>query len=226
MASDLSGTVAADKAVLAQAEAHSAVSWGAIFAGAVAALALSFVLMALAGGFALRLPSPWPGGYTDAGHFSPTLGAWMMAIEVLSSALGGYLAGRLRTKWINVHGHEAHFRDTAHGLLTWAVSSLAGVVLATVVLAPLAEQQSAADLTAAAYVDATAASGAVSPTVDPAVVQQRLVREANLAAQASFFTGVGLLLGAFVAAVAAAVGGQQREAMHARYWAERPKTAP
>jgi hypothetical protein len=148
----------------------------------------------------------------------------MIAIQVICAALGGYLAGRLRTKWINVHGHEAHFRDTAHGLLTWAVSTLADAILAAMILAPIQQQRAAAlDVAAAAYVAAGATSNVVASSADALAIHAQLVREANLAAQASFFTGVGLLLSAFTASVAAALGGQQREVMHARYWSERPR---
>jgi hypothetical protein len=216
MASDLT-TAALDEASL-QGEPHSAVSWGAILAGAAAALALSFVLVALAGGFALKLPTPWPGDLGASANFSPTVGALMIVVQVLSGALGGYLAGRLRTKWVGVHGHEAHFRDTAHGLITWAVSTLAGVLLVAMVLGPLEERAAALEASA------VASEATLSPLpVDPVAVRLRIVREANLAAQASFFMGVGLLLGAFTASVAAAVGGQRRDDMHARYWAERPR---
>src|SRR5579859_1420931 len=143
----------------------------------------------------------------------------MMVVQVLSCALGGYLAGRLRTKWVNVHGHEAHFRDTAHGLITWAVATLAGVVLVAMVLAPLEERAAATELAATQYADTAAAP----LPADPVAVRLRIVREENLAAQASFFMGVGLLLGAFTASVAAAVGGQRRDDMHARYWSERSR---
>ena len=214
-------TKAAVEEASLQGEAHSAVSWGAVLAGAVAALAVSFILVALAGGFALRLPTPWPGAPGTATAFTPTLGAGMMVVQVLSSGLGGYLAGRLRTKWVAVHGHETHFRDTAHGLITWAVSTLAGVVLVAMVLAPLEERAAALELSAAAYADTAPAP----LPADPVAIRLRMVREANLAAQASFFMGVGLLLGAFTASVAAAVGGQRRDDMHARYWSERPSLA-
>ncbi|THD59278.1 hypothetical protein [Phenylobacterium sp.] len=130
MQSDLSPATAAEL------ETQSAVSWGAVVAGSVAALAVSVVLMALAAGFGLELAGPWPGSMGRIDHFTPVLGAWMIVVQVLSAALGGYLAGRLRTRWTNVHGHEVHFRDTAHGLLVWATSTVAGVVLATAVLAP------------------------------------------------------------------------------------------
>jgi hypothetical protein len=177
-------------------EPHSAVSWAAVFAGAVTALALSFVLLALAAGFGMKLTSPWPGAHGSLSDFTPILGAWTIVAQVLSSALGGYLAGRLRTKWLNVHTHEVHFRDTAHGLLVWALSTVAGVALmATVLPAP-------ADLANAAQ------------ALDPAQLQ----RQANIAAQVSLFMAVGMLLSAFTACVAAAIGGLRRDEMHATFW--------
>ena len=42
----------------------------------------------------------------------------------ISAALGGYIAGRLRTKWTGTHTHEVFFRDTAHGLITWSVATV------------------------------------------------------------------------------------------------------
>jgi hypothetical protein len=43
-------------------------------------------------------------------------------MQVISSSMGGYLAGRLRTKWANIHTDEVYFRDTAHGFLAWSVA--------------------------------------------------------------------------------------------------------
>jgi hypothetical protein len=185
-------------------EARSAVSWSAIFAGATASLAAAFVMLALAGGLGLKLGSPWPGPNLSSDDFNPTLGAILVAIQVLSAGLGGYLAGRLRTKWVNVHSHEVHFRDTAHGLVVWAVSTVAGVLLALTVMAPVAGHMAA---------PATAA-------LDPAAVQAAAERARNIAAQASLFMGVGLLLSAFTAAVAAGIGGLRRDEMHETYWTE------
>ena len=42
---------------------------------------------------------------------------------MVASTIGGYLAGRLRTKWVGVHTHEVFFRDTAHGFLAWALAA-------------------------------------------------------------------------------------------------------
>jgi hypothetical protein len=207
-------------------EAHSAVSWGAVFAGAAAALAIGFVLVALAAGLGFNLASPWPSARNDFSGFTPILGASMIVVQVVSSALGGYLAGRLRTRWTNVHGHEVHFRDTAHGLLSWAVAAIAGVVLAATVLAPLTGPMTQAALsetaTQAGVPAPIAADGAIANApADPAAIRARAERAANISAQFSLFMGIGLLLGAFTASVAAAIGGLRREEMHERFWTER-----
>jgi hypothetical protein len=59
---------------------------------------------------------------------------WLTLTQLLASAMGGYLAGRLRTKWTEVHMDEVYFRDTAHGFLAWAVASLATAALLTSVI--------------------------------------------------------------------------------------------
>src|SRR5437588_5498114 len=48
----------------------------------------------------------------------------------MSSAIGGYLASRLRTKWVGIHSNEVFFRDTAHGFIAWAFATVisAGVL--------------------------------------------------------------------------------------------------
>ncbi|WP_332744988.1 hypothetical protein [Hydrogenophaga sp.] len=112
----------------------SAVSWGAILAGAAAAAALSLILLILGVGLGLSSVSPW--AYDGIG--ATTLGVstivWLTVTQLLASAMGGYLAGRLRTKWTEVHADEIYFRDTAHGFLAWAVSSLATAALLTSVI--------------------------------------------------------------------------------------------
>ena len=42
----------------------------------------------------------------------------------MSSAIGGYIAARLRSKWSGIHVNEAFFRDTAHGLVAWAFATV------------------------------------------------------------------------------------------------------
>lgn len=105
----------------AKTEASSSgVSWGAVWAGAFAAGALSVILMALGAGAGLSALSPWPNG--GAAGVGVGANIWIIFVQIAASALGGYLAGRLRTKWVDLHTHEVYFRDTAHGFLVWAVA--------------------------------------------------------------------------------------------------------
>jgi hypothetical protein len=105
-------------------DAQSAVSWGAIAAGAVAAAALALLLIAFGAGLGLSAVSPWSDSGVSASTFKTGTGIYLVIVAVMSSAVGGYLAARLRTKWASVHTHEIFFRDTAHGLIAWAVATL------------------------------------------------------------------------------------------------------
>ena len=102
--------------------AASGVSWAAVFAGAFAAAALSLILLALGAGAGLSSLSPFSG----AGASTTAIGVgaliFLCITEIISSGVGGYLAGRLRTKWVDLHTDEVYFRDTAHGFLAWCVA--------------------------------------------------------------------------------------------------------
>lgn len=108
----------------ANARAASGVSWAAIFAGALGAAALSLILVLLGTGLGLSSISPW----TDRGASATAIGVatilWITFTQIAASGVGGYLAGRLRTKWAGVHTDEVYFRDTAHGFLAWALATL------------------------------------------------------------------------------------------------------
>jgi hypothetical protein len=113
---------------------NSAVSWGAIVAGAAAAASLSLILLILGVGLGLSSVSPWARDGVSATSFGVSTIVWLTLTQLLASAMGGYLAGRLRTKWTEVHTDEVYFRDTAHGFLAWAVASLATAALLTSVI--------------------------------------------------------------------------------------------
>ena len=102
----------------------SAVSWAAIFAGAAAAAALSLILTLLGTGLGLSSLSPWANEGASAKTLTIAAGAYVTFMHLAASALGGYLAGRLRTKWVDVMLDEISFRDTAHGFLAWGVGIL------------------------------------------------------------------------------------------------------
>lgn len=102
----------------------SAVSWAAIAAGGVAACAFSLFLAELVAGLGLVSVSPWAGQGVSSTTLSLAGGIGLILMAVMASALGGYIAGRLRTKWVGIHVDETYFRDTAHGLLAWAFATV------------------------------------------------------------------------------------------------------
>src|SRR3984885_8599481 len=104
-------------------EAHSSgVSWSAVIAGAAVTAALSLILLALGAGLGLSAVSPYSDSGVSASTFGTSAIIWLIVMEMLSASMGGYLAGRLRTKWASIHTDEVYFRDTAHGFLAWSTA--------------------------------------------------------------------------------------------------------
>jgi hypothetical protein len=172
-----------------------ALSWSAIVAGAFVALAVSVFLTLMVAGFGYDLAAGSVESRRSLAAFTPELGAGAIAIQVISAAFGGYLAGRLRHPWFSAHSDEAHFRDTAHGLIAWAIATVAGLVLATTVVTPYAEQLAAL-------------------TPPAPLTPAEAARAAHILTQSAFFTAIGMVLSAFIAAVAARIGGLRTEDMH------------
>ncbi len=108
----------------------SAISWPAIIAGAAVTAALSLLLLALGSGIGFSVMNPWStGGSIETTKAATVAGIYLTLAAVMASAVGGYLAGRLRHLWLGTHPHEAFFRDTAHDLISWAVATLAGAAV-------------------------------------------------------------------------------------------------
>jgi hypothetical protein len=171
-----------------------ALSWAAILGGTVTAIAVSLVLFTIGSGFGLMEASPWPGLGPKPTTFSIGAGIWLIVVQWLSAAVGGYIAGRCRMRWPSLHQHETFFRDTAHGLVTWS--------LATVIVAAVAVGAA----TLAGVVDAAAQ---MPPPVSPSPSEADAARK--VATAIAFFTGISMLVGAFIACVAAAIGGGLRD---------------
>lgn len=239
---------------------RSAVNWGPVFAGAAVAMATTLILLALGSGLGFAVASPWPGAGVAATSFVIGTGIWLIVTQWLSSFMGGYIAGRLRTRWTNVHTDEVFFRDTAHGLLAWAVSA---VLIAGVALNALTATTNATVNTAAAsasyaadvllrsdraVTDPSAANaraeiarilthGSDVDNADKAYLTRQVAAQTGLsqdearqrvdasvqalreaadkARKASsaigFFTALSMVIGAFIASVAAAYGGRLRD---------------
>jgi hypothetical protein len=117
-------TVSSVEVVAPTEASSSAVAWGPIIAGALAASAATLILMLLGSGLGLTVISPWSAEGISATTFAVSAAIWLVVVQWLASALGGYLTGRLRTKWVGIHDDEVYFRDTAHGFLAWALATL------------------------------------------------------------------------------------------------------
>ena len=135
----------------------SAVSWGAIVAGAAAAAALSLILLILGTGLGLSSVSPWAHDGVSATTFGVGTILWLTLTQLLASGMGGYIAGRLRTRWVALHADEVYFRDTAHGFLAWAVATLATAALLTSVIGSIVGSGVQAGASAVGGVASTAA---------------------------------------------------------------------
>ncbi len=111
----------------------AAISWGAIIGGAVAAVAVTFILVELGAGLGLAAVSPWLQRGPSPTTFAITTAIWLILVQWIAAGFGGYVAGRLRTKWVGVHTDEVFFRDTAHGFLSWALATVTGAIIAGIV---------------------------------------------------------------------------------------------
>lgn len=270
----------------------SGVAWPAVFGGAAAAAASTLILLALGSGFGLASVSPWSNTGASVTTFTVMTAIWLIIVQWFSSELGGYLTGRLRTKWAGLHTHEVFFRDTANGFLSWAVacvlvvaflaSAATSVMSGATQVAAGAVSGGAQGVTQAAarsggnpadptgyFVDSLYRSERPSPNasnqdvrsetarilavgirdgdvsapdktylaqlvatrtglsqadaekrVDDVIAQQKLAelkaREAvdaarKAAAYLSIFIGLSMLIGAFIASAAGALGGRQRD---------------
>jgi hypothetical protein len=270
----------------------SGVAWPAVIGGAFASVALAVLLFTLGSGLGLASVSPWAHAGASITTVTVVTGVWLIVMHWLASALGGYLTGRLRTKWAGLHTNEVFFRDTANGFLSWAVASVVGAVIvattaAFVVSGAASIGTSVASGIAGGATQAAAASegpgkgpsdylldrlfrsdaaGAPSqdtdgkaqagliilhglstgevPAADKTYVAQLVSAQTGLSAEeagkrvdtliadakaaevkaqqaidatrkagatASIFTALAMLIGAFIACAAAALGGQQRD---------------
>jgi hypothetical protein len=151
------------------------ISWASVVAGAIASCALTLVLLSLGAGLGFAVVSPWSSSGVSATTFEIGTGLYFIVMAMISSAIGGYLAGRLRNRWLGVHSSEVLFRDTAHGFLAWALASVLGAILLA---------SPATSLLGAATSGAMQATSAAPATTGPmAFYVDALLRPANPSAE-------------------------------------------
>ncbi len=178
--------------------AGSGVSWGAVVAGAFVASSLSLALLALGTGVGFSAASPWASAGASASAIGWTAIGWLVLMQAIASAAGGYLAGRLRTKWVHVHTHEVYFRDTAHGFLVWAVGLVITAAFLTSAAASMVGGAAAVGATAA---DRASASNAAGNASDSYLVDRLLRGAAPSATQdnSSVHAEIGVIVANAVA---------------------------
>jgi len=108
----------------------SFVEWGAVLAGAFLAAAISFVLLTFGAAIGLSATSPWPNSGVSAKLIATLAVLWAMMQQIGAFMVGGYVAGRMRSRWHEPTQHEVEFRDGLHGGLVWAVGIVIGAALA------------------------------------------------------------------------------------------------
>ncbi len=166
-----------------------ALAWGPVIGGAVGASATTLILLLLGSGVGLTMVSPWAGESASFTAVTVTAAIWFVVVQWLSSALGGYLTGRLRTKWVGVHTDEVFFRDTAHGFLSWAlatvvVAGLAGSAFTSLAGSGVQAVSSAASTATVAGAAASAGGNTSGPDLDTSYFTDALLRPQDMRARA------------------------------------------
>jgi hypothetical protein len=150
--------VVSETAVAVRAPRFRYLEWGPVLAGAIGAAAISFVLFTFGSALGLSAVSPYPYRGLSISMFFVVATLYAAMVQVCSYAAGGYLAGRMRTPWLDGTTGERHFRDGAHGFAVWAL----GLLLSAAVVASGAGGLLKAATEATAIISVGAAAGAAS----------------------------------------------------------------
>jgi hypothetical protein len=142
----------------------SAVSWGAVFAGALVASTATLSLLFLCVGIGLTLVSPWAGQSASGTTIGLSSGIGLVLVQWISAGFGGFVTGRLRTRWTGLHDSEVFFRDTANGLLAWCLSTLIVILCLAAAATSLARTGAQAVGAAAAQIGRESGTSAADPT--------------------------------------------------------------
>lgn len=201
------------------------VYWSAIFGGAIAATAISLVLITLGIGLGFGSLSPWYAMGPSAKTLTLIAAIWMMVVQWLASVLGGYLTGRLRNRWHGFHADEGYFRDTVHGFLTWSVATILVAIIVSAA-ATHAIHAGAHGAPFAGIPEQHMGSSQISPNAGTdSIMSQERPDEENRStpeevhkniSRFALFTALAMMVGAFVASAAAAMGGIHRDEYDAK----------
>jgi hypothetical protein len=119
---DDTATIVGENVEVVQTEAENvwgAISWSAVVAGALTAIAVAFIVISLDSGIGLAVASPYGSG-PSATTLTVAGAIWLVFAQAVGYAVGGYVAGRVRNDLV-AGPDEARFRDGTHGLVAWAI---------------------------------------------------------------------------------------------------------
>lgn len=154
----------ADRGATVSEPFHRRVSWGAIIAGAIMALAVQMVLSLLGAGIGLSAADPLHYNSPDAATYGMGAAIWWAVSSMISLFAGGWFAGHLA-------GSPNRTDAALHGLVTWGLATiLAAYVVASSVSSAV---KGGASVVGAA---GTAAVGGMASAAGPAkdAIQQQL----------------------------------------------------
>lgn len=100
---------------------YARISWGAIFAGAIIALATQIVLSLIGMAIGLATLNPTTGDSPSGATLGTGAAIWVVISSLISLFLGGYIAARL----------AGRFNGWLHGLITWGTLTLLTLMLLT-----------------------------------------------------------------------------------------------
>jgi hypothetical protein len=188
------------------------ISWGAVLAGVVVALATQLVLNLFGIGIGAATLDPATGDNPSASSFSIGAAIWWTVSGILAALAGGYIAGRLAGR--------PPLTAAWHGLTTWAVTTLIIFYLLTTTVG---------GILGGAYRTMTTALGSVASTVGVTAQTAAQVAAPNLSRAADPFSSIeqqmrsatggndpAALRDAAVAAVRGLVTGDEQQAQEAR----------
>jgi hypothetical protein len=141
------------------------ISWGAVFAGAIIALATQIVLALIGMAIGLATLSPATGDSPSGTALGTGAAIWLVISSLISLFIGGYIAARL----------AGRFNGWLHGLVTWGTLTLLTLMLLTTAAGQL--------IGAASGLTNFAVSNSDKTSQLPAALQQPIEQLKNQASQ-------------------------------------------
>ncbi|HPD83521.1 MAG: hypothetical protein R3D88_04630 [Alphaproteobacteria bacterium] len=178
-------------ATLNETHCHHHFEWGVVLAGTVIATTLSVIFMQFGSIVGLSSDAVLSANVTMTHWAVIAIGLWILATQMAASAVGGYTAGRLRSRTPDLTPHENEVRDGFYGLSVWATSTAVVAVVAGI------------SALVALFIDSEVGPLDITPDLAD--------REQSVAIIFAFILGSSSLVSAVIAWACATLGGDHRD---------------